>query len=146
MRRCLALVLLLLCSLPVPVALAAPTYYNVTLSSAGDNVFRDQPSGLVILTQACGLYVYGQTATLIYEPYSYGNKVYFADYRQSCAVSGVYAPNAHLSMVADDLYQDSRSGQYLQTWGCSVPSSGEDVLVVNRRVLFLDSNEECRLN
>jgi hypothetical protein len=51
-----------------------------------------------------------------------------------------------LQRVADDLYQDQWTGGYVQTRYCYVNAYGEDALVLQDRVIFVDHRESCERN
>jgi hypothetical protein len=118
--------------------------YTVSVTRVSQDAYRDTMSGLVILTRYCYEYVYSQDAVLDYARGSGGN-LYF-DGSSSCEVAGVRKSNARLSRVNNDLYKDELSGGYLRTSLCLELALGEEALVLQDRVIFLHSKNDCSLN
>jgi hypothetical protein len=115
--------------------------YRVSVTRVAQDAYRDTTSGLVVLTRYCYEYVYYQDAVLDYTA-GMGGTLYFGR-SSSCDVAGVAKPNAQLTRVRDNIYRDDMSGGYLRTSLCLSLALGEDALVLNDRVIFLSSHEEC---
>lgn len=74
---------LILC-LALLVALSAAAwadYFQVYVRRIDQDLYRDQSSGVYIQTRYCYEYSYGEEAILVYEPYSYNNKLIFGNGR-----------------------------------------------------------------
>lgn len=127
---------------PTTAALAAPTdsYYELWLSRVADNVYRDQSTGLAVVTSGCLSLALGEN--VVYTDTS--SQLFFQD-GETCSVSGIYQPSIRLTRAGQDLYRDLGGRGYLRTRYCYVYTYGEDVLVLSDRVVFLDSGEDCQL-
>lgn len=60
-------------------------FYEVNVTRVEQNLYRDTTSRAFIVTRYCYEYAYNQDAVLIYEAYSYSNKLVF-DSGTSCDV------------------------------------------------------------
>jgi hypothetical protein len=128
-------------------ALAAPVaeLYSVNVTRLLSNVYRDRSSGALVLTHLCLELAIGRDAVLDYTRYSYNNRLVFPDTSTSCSVTLVSLPNATLKRVAQDLYLDLNTQTYVQTRFCYTFAFGEPALVLQDRVIFVDSREQCDL-
>lgn len=63
-------------------------YYKVNVKRDDSNLYIDNSTGLVIKTQYCYEYTYGDEAVLIYEKYSYSNQLVFKN-GQKCDVDWI---------------------------------------------------------
>jgi hypothetical protein len=129
------------------VARAAPAadLYRVTVFRVADNAYSIQLQNLVIVTQMCLSLALGDDAILNYSQASLANSIRFGDGTR-CQVVGVYAPNANLTRVGDDLYKDTGGGGFLKTQFCYAYVYSEDALVLRNRVIFINSGESCELS
>ena len=66
-------------------AAAYAEFYEVNVTRVEQNLYRDTLSRSLIVTKYCYEYAYHQDAVLIYEAYSYSNKLVF-DSGTSCDV------------------------------------------------------------
>ena len=135
-------VVLVLAGMAIDTRAAAAEAYRMSLTRIDSDVYRDDMSKLVVLTRYCYEYAYGQDAVLIYERGSSSNKVIF-DRGETYDVRGVYRTNAQLERVRDDVYRDQATGRYVRTQFCYVYVYGEDALVLDDRVVFVDSRQSC---
>lgn len=53
--------------------------YKVHVKRIGTNLYKDLNSGIIIETQFCYKYTFGEDVILKYEPYSFDNKLIFDD-------------------------------------------------------------------
>ena len=120
-------------------------YYAVTVSRVVNNAYRDQATGIIIVTSLCLHLALGDDAVLQYEPGAFDNRLFFSD-GGDCMVSGIYPTNATLQRVNQDVYLDTRSGYYLQTQFCYVYAYGEDALVLPDQVIFIGSRQTCQVS
>lgn len=109
--------------------------YSVTISRRGSNFYEEHSSRAFIETRFCYEYVYYESVILEYERGSPSNRLVFGRDR-SCPVVGIYRPNANLTRIADDLYQDTNTGGYLRTFACYEYVYWQDAIVFEDRVLF----------
>jgi hypothetical protein len=63
--------------------------YEVTVTRIDQDLYKTT-DGIYIKTQYCYVYAYGVDAILVYQPYSYANKIIFTDQSQSCSVTGLF--------------------------------------------------------
>lgn len=78
--RTLAIALLAAALLLAATPAATADMYRVYVRRIGQDLYQDTSSGVVIQTQFCYHYCYGEEAILIWEgPYSYNNKLIFED-------------------------------------------------------------------
>lgn len=127
-------------------AFAASDLYNVTLTTVAEGAFQDTRSGLILLSQVCPEYVYGEDAILRWDGTgSVSNEIIFREEDETCDVEGLYRTNAVLTHVAQDVYHDSNTGGYLRTELCLVLARDSDALILSDRVIFVDDRDECDL-
>lgn len=115
-------------------AARTPTY-KVSVSRTAPNIYRDTLAQTFILTSACIELALGDDAILEYAPGSPANSLIFSN-RNRCSVVLVGDPNVTLTRRDQNLYQDSRTGEYLRTSACYEYVYGEDALVARGRVYF----------
>jgi hypothetical protein len=125
-------------TLALPLSAHAAGLTRVHLYYSGDDLFKDLDSGYVFETLGCYVYVYGDEAV-----YDEGRNELLVQ-GQKCSVQGIYEVKYRLTQIADDLYQDTRSSNYVRTDNCSV-SGTSDVLLIHNKVFFLDKQRSCRI-
>jgi hypothetical protein len=118
---------------------------GAVLTRIEQDLYRDALSRLLVATRSCYQHLYGSRAVLEYERGSPSNRVHFEGTGSSCAVRGIYRPNLTLTRVGDDLYRDDGTGRYLRTFACYEYVYGEDALILDDRVIFVDSRTACDL-
>jgi hypothetical protein len=132
---------LLLSILVLPVATFA-SFYTVSVTRVAQNAYRDSSTRLVIITSSCSESTSGDDAT--YDDSSGGprGRLIFNG-GSTCDVRGIYQSNANLTRVDQDLYKDSSGQGYLRTRFCYAYAYGEDTLILNDSVIFLNSHQRC---
>jgi hypothetical protein len=63
--------------------------YEVTVTRIDQDLYKTADR-IYIKTQYCYVYGDGVDAILVYQPYSYSNKIIFTDQNQSCSVIGLF--------------------------------------------------------
>ena len=131
----------------VPLLAVTPTaeagLYRVSVTRVAQDIYQDTMSRAVVTTRYCYEYVYFRDGILDFEPGAYAGRLYFGEQSSSCEVAGVAQPNASLTRVRDNLYRDELSGRFVRTSLCLALALGEESLVLDDRVIFLMSAEEC---
>lgn len=125
---------------------ARAEFYEVYLTRIEQDVYQDMTSRLLVVTRYCYQYVYGAEAVLSYQQGSASNRVYFPSSNDSCAVRGVYRPNLSLTRVDSDLYRDDNTRRYLRTRYCYEYAYGQDAIILDDRVIFVDGRNACDLD
>jgi hypothetical protein len=98
------------------------------------------------VTRYCYEYTYGDGAILISEGNLGVNTLIFSSSGNECDVDGAYQTNASLESLgtfANDVYVDQTSNLVYRTTGCSVYAYGEDAVILEDRIIFVDSREVC---
>lgn len=65
--------------------------YKVYVKRLDNNIYITTDKKVIIETKYCYEYAYGDEAILVYEPYSYDNKIIFVNSENSCEVKSVSA-------------------------------------------------------
>jgi hypothetical protein len=130
--------LALIASLALPLSAHAAGLYRVHLYYSGDDLFKDLDSGYVFETLGCYVYVYGDEAV-----YDEGRNELIVQ-GQTCTVQATYEVKYRLTQISDDLYQDTRTSNYVRTQDCYVYGTS-DVLLIHNKVFFLDKQRSCRI-
>jgi hypothetical protein len=119
--------------LTVSVAAApADTTYVAHLRRAAQDTYRDQSTGLVVITNGCLSLTPGDD--VLYNDAL--RQLTFPD-GETCYVRGIYRPSIQLTRVDQDLYRDLGGRGYPRTRFCYVYTYGEDVVVLEDTVIFL---------
>ena len=125
-----------------PRALPPNGRYRVALTRLTRNIYRDTGSRLVFVTRYCYEYVYGDTAVLLSGGNSGVSTLIFSNGNE-CDVEGAYRPNASMERLGDDVYEDRNSNLVYRTSGCGAYAYGEDAVILDDRIIFIDSREVC---
>lgn len=79
MKKTLFVAVLVVVLVVVLCGMSFAEYYKVYVKRIGTNLYKDLNSGIIIETQFCYKYTFGEDAILKYEPYSFDNKLIFDD-------------------------------------------------------------------
>ena len=94
------------------------------------------------MTRYCYEYVYGDSALLLSEGNSRITTLIFSS-GNDCDVEGAYQPNGSLESLGNDVYVDRSSNLVYRTSGCGAYVYGEDAVILDDRIIFIDSREVC---
>ncbi len=125
-----------------PAALPPPGAHRLTLTKVTQDVYRDSGSRLIYVTSLCYEYVYGDSATLISDRNPDLSRVIFSSGTE-CYVDGAYRTNASMESLGNDVYLEQSSGRVYRTAGCSAYAYGEDAVILEDQIIFVDSREVC---
>ena len=110
----------------------ADTTYVAHLGRVAQDAYRDQSTGLVVITHGCLSLTLGDD--VLYNDAL--RQLTFPD-GETCYVRGIYRPSIQLTRVDQDLYRDLGGRGYPRTRFCYVYTYGEDVVVLEDTVIFL---------
>lgn len=119
---------------------AQTEFYEFTVRRIERNVYYDRLQRIVLMTTACSelavleavqVIVRGRVGTMVFPSGT------------TCDVTGAARPNAYLRKLRDNVYVDDLRGYVVRTNLCLELTLGEDVLVTEDRVIFLESRAAC---